>query len=72
MLTYSSVNYSKLSAFETTTEEVTDRSTTFGTSTTDSSSTDAGLQFARVPVISDAKCKQYYIGKKILLEPEYV
>ena len=28
------------------------------------------LQFARVPIISDADCKKFYTGKKIPLEKE--
>ena len=50
-------------SFGTTTEEVTDRSTTTEKiGTTDIISTETALQFARVPVISDADCKQYYTG----------
>ena len=72
MLTFISFNYSKLTDFETTT----DRSTTtekIGTTlkddgTTESISTETALKFARVPVISDADCKQYYTGKKTSLE----
>ena len=87
MLTFSSVNYSKLTDFETTTEEVTTgystteeigttlgevgttdsitttTTTTSTTTTITTTTTEITLQFARVPAISDAECKQYYTGK---------
>ena len=38
--------------------------------TTITTTKSTALQFARVPVISDEKCKQYYICKKTSLETE--
>ena len=57
-------------SFGTTTEKI--ETTLEEVGTTESISTETALQFARVPVISDAKCKQYYTGKKISLESEQI